>query len=264
MVDDSFSYKVRHALEGYYQSSRICVGSSFDCANKAACVDAAAPRCLSHGIGAHVGTSYGASPRIVVVSLDSGGYSGDIHARTAQIEGINVNNANPHMRGTYHLLRALLKNSPGFKTPLNHFAMLNSAKCSGSGKGMDMVPWRLHLNCRSHILSELEILDPEIIWLQSKTVKDIYSDEIEAVPQLADIINDCIPEAATARIGSWVIGSATTHLRLFKYRSKVSLAIVTPHPSDRYGRWKQFESTLLPLVADLAAGIYGKVNVKAQ
>ena len=53
---------------------------------------------------------------------------------------------------------------------------------------------------------------------------------------------------------------ALEYFRVFSDAGSRRLAVVTPHPSDRYGRWALFERAMMPLVANMTISL-AKVNL---
>ena len=97
-----------------------------------------------------MGSQYGVSPRILIVSLDAGNSSENLESRTRTIEPITPESAgNPHMYGTAKFIQTLLNiNGRPAELPMAYVAMLNSAKCAGADERMDTVPFAEHYQCR--------------------------------------------------------------------------------------------------------------------
>jgi hypothetical protein len=62
------------------------------------------------------------------------------------------------MRGTITLLEHLIGPSIGNGNLVEHFAMINAAKCAGRDKDMSKVPHKLYVKCRPYAYKELSIL----------------------------------------------------------------------------------------------------------
>jgi hypothetical protein len=242
-------------LTRFYANNAIAV-ANFGCPYREQC-DADAGRPLTHGVEAHVGHNYGEVTRIVVISLDTGGHTADLDERTRVIESVTPNDANPHMGGTYRFLSAILSREIGQQSPMPFYAMLNSAKCSGSDGKMDTVNWSLHRRCRGFAVGEVAVLDPQIVWLQGRMVKDIFGSSLSQLQNLDQRVDAWLATEGIkeSRIGEWGISAAREHLRSFSNGSKSVLALTTAHPSDRQGRWALFERTMMRMIADITVGL---------
>jgi hypothetical protein len=206
---------------------------------------------------AHVGHHYGNRRRLVVVSLDSGA-SMELESRTAEIESITPERAgNAHMCGTAKLSRLLIDPFDPPERPMECAAMLNSAKCAGADGSMSTVPFAVHSQCREYLFGELQILSPDLIWLQGSTVRDVLSDRL-TTPNLIPGLRYYL---ATRRTGNEQLEHhlepvAREHVRLLQMcdgaEKRAVFSVMTPHPSDRYGRWGLFERAYMLLVAHLA------------
>jgi hypothetical protein len=242
---------IKRALADFYSQNGIAV-AHFACPHRARCdADAAdAGRPLTHGIEAHVGHKYGQATRVAVVSLDSGGDSSPLAKRTRGIEGVTPDNANTHMRGTYRFLEAMLRQEIGVQSPMPYYAMLNSAKCSADDGKADSVPLSLHHRCHEYVLGELRILDPEIIWLQGRMVQDVFARLLTDVRSLDHRIDAWLVAEGIhgPRVGDWIKGVARQYVRSFSHTTNTCLAVITVHPSDRYGKWALFERTMMTMI----------------
>jgi hypothetical protein len=147
-------------LAEFYHQNHIAVGAFFRCANLPTCSVAVSDRGMKHGAEAHVGTKYGQPPRVVVVSLDAGGEAKTLGERCMDVERLTKkDDCNPHMRGTWRVLEALLALGDDV-SPFPFCAITNSAKCTASDGKRDMASRVLFNNCRSLAIAELEILSP--------------------------------------------------------------------------------------------------------
>ncbi|HEY5128946.1 MAG TPA: hypothetical protein VIJ35_16970 [Bradyrhizobium sp.] len=164
------------------------------------------------------------------------------------------------MWGTYQFLAAMLDREIGQESPMPFFAMLNSAKCSGADGRMDKVPDALHWRCRGYALGELAVLDPSIVWLQGSTVRNVFDSNLSQPSNLDQRISSWLDSEGIngSRVAAWMFGVAHEYFRTFSNAGKSILAIITPHPSDRYGRWGLFERTMMKMVAEIAVGLARK------
>lgn len=246
------------ALCDYYARQRIRVGD-FACAHRPTCENFAKPRPLKKGMEAHVGHRYGEARRVVVVSLDSGNSSEDLASRTATIEPITPDTAgNPHMEGTAKFVKLLINPTNPPEKPMAFAAMLNSAKCAGDDGRMDTVPFAVHHQCRAYLLGELQILNPGLVWLQGRTVRDVLSDRLTTSENLVSRLRHYLGRLRidNERLESDLGHVAHEYIHLLlpweNDHERYVTTVVTPHPSDRYGRWGLFERAFMPLVANIA------------
>lgn len=248
-------------LRSLYEREKIAV-QNFDCRHKDTCIhDAlqawsrnpvASSRHLLHGAEAHIGTCYGQLTRIVVLSLDVGS-STDPMTRTLVgrrevIESIDPATANAHMRGTFEILDAILGPELKGALPWPYFALLNAAKCSGS-VGMDKVPDSLYSRCRPFAQAEIAALQPEILVAQGTTAKYLLPD-LDKVP-----FSDWQPFlthlgiAKASPVDGWLAAVIEDYCRFTRIQSTKAIVLLTPHPSDRQGRWQLFRRLNLPICA---------------
>jgi hypothetical protein len=238
------------ALRQLYDQRGIAVGA-FACPYSEACAGDALPRPLIRGMEAFVGSRYGDARRLVIISLDTGGDSEDMQARRTTIEGHKPKGANPHMRGTTSFLEELLGRTVGGASPLTYFSMLNTAKCSANDGRADMVPWALHHRCLPYMVEELGVLEPELLWLQGSTVREVLGSHLSPPQPIDDQSWTRLgipPDLARAAL-------EPLHREFFRSLSvndKSIPTIVTVHPSDRYGKWAQFQRAFMPIVAAIA------------
>lgn len=236
-MDSSIPFS--RALRAFYDQAGIGV-KSFTCPHQEFCTSAASPRPLSHGMEAHVGSKYGVSPRVVVVSLDSGGDSNDLRERREIIEGLVFQELNPHMKGTTELLEIILSYAlPDDANPYEYFAMTNAAKCSGSDDSSDKVPWDLYKKCQHYSFRELEILEPDLIITQGNyafstlgTTQEFPLERVRAACNKMDI---------SSFVQDWLIALTNEYLRVLIVKEVGPVTVLrTPHPSARDGRWQLF------------------------
>jgi uracil-DNA glycosylase len=203
---------------------------------------------LSSGAEAYVGKYYGKTTRIIVVSLDIGGYAENIDDRRKTIENLQYEKCNPHMKGTYTILETILKNEINEDNPFLYYSMTNSSKCSVLDNTMNMAPKFFFDNCKEFALEEIFILEPQIIITQGTKAKQILDPEkldddiiIKAINKL-NIIEEIVY--------SWVVPVVKEFVFLTKISDKKIITICTPHPSARDGRWQKFlRMSLTPIVA---------------
>jgi hypothetical protein len=242
-------------LGSFYGDHRIHVGDDFACPHRSKCEAFAQPRALVKGIEAHVGSFYGEGRRIVVVSLDSGASSEALEDRTHTIEPITPKTAgNAHMYGTTIFVQQLVNAEAPPERPMAHVAMLNSAKCGGDDGTMNTVPFPVHCQCREYLFAEIRILRPDLVWLQGRIVRDVISEHLTTFDP-KEIVSTWLTSMSpkSERLASLVAPIAQEYFRLMSDGERQMVAILTPHPSDRYGRWGLFQRSVMPLVADLAA-----------
>jgi hypothetical protein len=167
-------------LREYYDFNRIGVHPQspiFGCRYFDDC-QKATQRKLRPGAEAHVGKKYGDPVRLLVISLDTGGGGNRLQGehlleRCELIESIKKVKANPHMRGTISLLENLIRPAVQDFNLLQHFAMINAAKCAGYDDDKSMVPALLYQKCREFALGEISILDPQVIVTQGVKARDV-------------------------------------------------------------------------------------------
>lgn len=262
MVASGTRDEIAEALRHYYANQNIHVGPDFACQHRGRCERLANPRPLMKGMEAHIGHRYGERGRIVVVSLDSGNSSEDLDARTATIEPITPENAgNWHMQGTAKFVKLLVDSDTPPDQPMAFVAMLNSAKCAGADGRMNTVPPAVHYRCRAYLLGELRILNPALIWLQGRTVRDVLSDRLSTSRDIGPALQRYLGNKYQdiGKLAQRLESIAREYVHLLRLwdedvdTNKQIVAVVTPHPSDRYGRWGLFERAMMPLVADLTA-----------
>jgi hypothetical protein len=251
--------EIAAALCEYYAEQHIRVGKDFACIRRANCENFAKPRPLMKGMEAHVGHRYGQARRVVVASLDSGNSSEDLDGRTETIEPIMPDTAgNAHMQGTAKFVRLLVNPGSPPEKPMLFVAMLNSAKCAGADGSMSTVPFAVHYQCREYLLGELRILNPALVWLQGSTVRDVLSDRLTTVESFVPRLRKTFEKQQVndERLKEHLERIAHEYLHALRAwgadDNRHVAAVITPHPSDRYGRWGLFERAFMPLVAELA------------
>ena len=211
-------------------------------------------RGIQVGTEAHVGNCYGNARRVVVVSLDAGGRDWrpeDIEGRTESIENVrSADGANQHMQGTFEFLSALLDDQIGEASPMPYFAMLNSAKCRATDGTMNQFPPAIHRNCLPFAEQELEILQPEIVWLQGAIPRNYFWNKTESLDLNSETIRAAIDPASEASADRFQ-GNALKRIGILTSCSHRPFVVVTPHTSARYGLWTRFKNTELGPVAKI-------------
>lgn len=239
------SQDYQECLRSLYDREGVGV-ARFECRHKEDCCRDVSPRPITFGAEAHVGSSFGKFPRVVVVSLDARGESHGLVQRQAVIEGLDTG-LNAHMRGTKLTLEMLLGHQLGGALPWPFFAMTNAAKCSGAdGKG-DKVPDSLYQRCRPFAVSELGALDPQVVITQGMQARMVV-EPIIPVPE-ADLSKAIdIPGVDDgSHVRSWLKAVAEMYIGLTRVTGKDVITLKTPHPSDRGGRWQVFNRLALPM-----------------
>lgn len=234
-------------LEALYAREKVGV-VGFACPHQSECCSAAAPRPLRHGAEAHVGSCYGDSLRVVVVSLDTGGGSETLTERRHVVE----TNEKPksHMRGTITALRALLGSEVPQEQLLRLFAMINAAKCSASDGKHEMVPARLYELCRPFGWEEVKLLEPEVIVAQGANARAVIPNGRRLTDAELGAAFSSLP--ADPPLSEWLGRLAQRYIRLVDLGMRRSVCIDGPHPSARGGQWKNFEVAALQPVAWVA------------
>ena len=235
------------------------VNKSFSCQFKDSC-HAGINGLIQLGADAHVGSEYGNPYRIVVLSLDRGEGSANLSERRSEIEG--KEDPNPHMKGTLETLQAVL--NPGINSKdtsvYRQFALLNAAKCTPA-KSMNMAPAQFFEHCAPHILKELQILAPQLIITQGVQAKTTLDRHKRGNKGALRPLNDAEFENLELIMGE-LVGEPllNTYLKgfletirsklLFRYElnGEDIYALCPTHPSERFGRWKMFKDTYLPIV----------------
>ena len=242
-------------LRKLYDCRKIGVSKNsppFACCCLESCEAAAKGRGgLVKGAEAHVGENYGDPIRLVVISLDTGGGSGeeygeDLLKRQKAIKKRADNKKNPQMKGTIETLKHLY----GCRSEsdlLKRFAMTNSAKCSGKDKSKKSVPDKLYENCREHGLAELKALEPQLVVTQGAKARDLLDCRDIGKEEIQKRVLSLMWKDADVR--PWICTQVKEHLRYWKNKNQLIPVLQGPHPSARYGQWQRFERTMLPTLA---------------
>ena len=151
------------------------------------------------------------------------------------------------MRGTKLTIEALLGPDLGGASPWPFFAMTNSAKCSGADDRGDKVPDPLYRRCRPFATAELRLLEPEVVVSQGAQARRVI-EPILPVPE-ADVgrVLATLGLPDVSPVGSWVKAVADRYVGFTRVTGKNVIAMITPHPSDRGGRWQVFARVSLPV-----------------
>lgn len=237
---------IRQKLHEYYLKQGIAV-PDFHCKNEADCVKAVHGALLWHGSEAHVGAHYGEPFRLVIVSLDRGDGSDDVWQRSACIEGLYPPGPNPHMRGTFATLAAVLPAVERTQDLWKHFAMTNAAKCCHKKQGMQAVPQSLYDRCSEYTFGELAVLDPQLVITQGNCAKSVLMSisrpiEIELRNQLVRAHRDPI---ATRTMNTQEI--IQRYISWIDIGGKCVPWLHTCHPSTwQGGLWQKYLKEVLP------------------
>ena len=228
----------------------------FRCKHCEACGRAAGNGDLCRGSEAHIGSNYGHSSRVVVVSLDTGGTNDGLARRRARVEQSAPENQ--HMRGTLQLLRAVYGDEAFAGKEEKHLfilcAMTNAAKCSGGSFGGGQVAWALFNNCREYVIPELKLLDPELIVTQGVRAFAGLDDPGERLV-LSEAHRAVVAqhtEQLPTEVRGWVGALAEEYFRTVPVGGNDVPVLKTVHPSARGGQWQQFARIDLAPVAWLA------------
>ena len=257
MADDNnvTSDGISARLAAFYRSKGIAV-CGFCCKYAEACSAAARNSELCRGSEAHVGSNYGQSRRVVVVSLDTGGMSDGLAKRRKRVE--ETAPGNQHMHGTLQLLRAVYGDEAFAGKEENHlftlFAMTNAAKCSGGVFGGGQVGWELFHCCREYVMPELKCLDPELIVTQGVRAFAAIGDPGKglALSEAHRVVVEQHTAELPTEVRGWIKAVAEEYFRTVAVGGKDVPAMKTVHPSARGGQWQYFTRIALAPVAWLA------------
>lgn len=221
-------------LREYYNSQGISA-LNFLCQHKDKCSTASGqPNPYFTGPKeALVGTNYEKAtlPRVLFVSLDSGGESPDPHTRMMEhLRNWEENDLvvadlpkNKHWYLTHLLAWHILKKFRGdltLETLRSCFAHTNSAKCCENNSGSAEASNTLFNNCRQYLHREVEILDPRILITQGNQAKAAIDHQFQ------EVSDNEILEGSKNPV-------------LLKINDRPVLWIHTYHPSYYGGFWKQ-------------------------
>jgi hypothetical protein len=138
-----------------------------------------------------VGTRYldEATPRIAVLSLDSGSGEKDEDKRLVRIQTKEdgLRHRNKHWYLTHEMVSSLLSSFGEF-TPeeaAEHFIHLNSVKCSANLPGRKQAPWHMFMNCRWYLPDEVRAVAPEVILTQGDKARNALWGAFPAVRVLS-------------------------------------------------------------------------------
>lgn len=234
-------------LKQFYTERGIAVGA-FDCPYRQQCCASVGDASLTKGAEAHIGDWYGNPFKLVVVSADRGdGQSETLERRTETIQSLTT--LNRHMSGTLEMLRALLGEPRGGTSLFKRFAMTNAVKCTTALRRR--MPDAMFLNCAQFAIGEVAVLCPDLVVLQGAGPKLSLRANLSPIPvairaQLVQPYRSCPDEVIR-----FIDGVIDDHFRLLQAHGCRSMALLTPHPSDRQGRWKAFSKRCLGFVATM-------------
>ena len=211
-----------------------------------------------NGAEAHIGSRYGETLKIVVVSMDTGGDAFNISDRTDQIENKSYKKeTNKHMRGTRELLECLYHPYNPSKINLYMlFAMVNAVKCSGSDSSMKSLPKSVYINCFPYLKSEVLGLEPDLVVVQGHTVKSLFGGKhMHSLP--SSLIQKAVATATADKpMQRILVGIAEAYLMDLDMGQKNKvLTLFTPHPSTPNGSWQVFAQTAMYAVSILIDNI---------
>ena len=244
-----------HSILMDFYSAHGLLAKDFRCKNSNQCEIAASPRELSRGASAHIGEKYGDPYRIVVVSLDRGHQSektDSTESRTNIIEGLWEQKTKQHMTGTKKILTALLeKEFASSENLFLHFAMTNSAKCSGNDGDRSVVPDALYEKCATFAWEELGLLEPELIITQGKMARNVLNGYVEALSEedVMEVLTYLHVE--NMAVAQTVKNCVSTFIGRVQMGREAPLLLSLPHPSARGGQWQQFERSFMDLVVEI-------------
>ena len=254
-MDDPQTYVEK--LRKLYDCRKIGVlegKEKFACCRLESCEAAAKGRDgLVKGAEAHVGEKYGDPIRLVVISLDTGGGSGEEYGeclkrrKTIQAATYDDPKTNKHMKGTIETLWHLYGRHNPECDLLKRFAMTNSAKCSGKDKKKDRVPDKLYKNCREHGLAELKELNPQLVVTQGAKARDLLEYREINKEEIRGHVHSLMWKDADVR--PWICTQVKEYLKYWKNGDQCVPVLQCPHPSARQGQWQRFERTMLPTLA---------------
>jgi hypothetical protein len=242
-MENSAREDILRNLIAFYDEKKISC-DNFDCSNKLEC-SSLTKRPLNHGADAHLGTKYGEIVKVLVLSLDAKGDSQNIHNRTVTIES-NIK-ANPHMKGTIEILKEFFSDY-GFDRAevLRHFAMTNATKCSASDPSSDKLPTEIYKKCRPYHRKEIEILNPDIIFIEGKDSTPlgfkIREENLQEIEFFSEKTSD---NPNVARSIKNIIKRYVFKLYL---QERWIYLVQCPHPSNRAGQWQPFRDISLPII----------------
>jgi hypothetical protein len=239
--------ELRETVHQFYRSQGIAV-EHFRCPKSQEC-DAAADHLLSgRGSEAHIGSLYGSPIKLVIVSLDRGEGAEDVWSRTASIESLSLDDGdlNPHMRGTRQTLNAIFGDY--ILEVWKRFAMINAAKCC-LGRGMRMAPDPLYWACPDFGISELGLLQPDVVVTQGKNARAMLNPKKRPLSEKARAaVHEFSAQCSAPEVRRSIDAMVESHLHEAGFGQQNCLWLDTPHPSDQGGRWHSFKRVILPVL----------------
>ncbi len=247
-------------LKSFYANNGLLT-QQFQCQHKSACREAA--KCeLWRGAEAHVGSRYGECLRVVVVSLDTGGYTPPMEERRSRIEEDIPpgGHPNPHMRGTTELLKAIysIEAENDGRNLYELYAMTNAAKCSRKDENSSrQVPWDLFQNCSGYVEPELACLDPQLIVTQGTNARLWPGAQGELSDAHRSALAGWIADhSAQQVVQDWLWWLQKEYLGTASVSDRDVPVLKSVHPSA-WGQWHRFARTSLQPVVAMAKHLAG-------
>lgn len=211
---------------------------------------------------AHIGLKYADPIRIVVLSLDTGDSAESLKERTERIENCNDETVklNPHMRGTKTTLNYILVNFGKYKNPFSHFAMLNASKCALKNENMNKAPSLFFENCREFAIQELMLLKPQVIITQGVEARAVLGKHCKRfkINEIKDIIQSLYPNIPDIFKDYYLHYLINKYIFMYQNEALESIVLSPVHPSERYGRWKQFNDSFIAVAGQIVSHLSKK------
>ena len=185
-------------MQNYFTEAGVLPGKEFRCNVKQFC-EGIENNTYANGMQCHIGENYGRYPRLLIISLDCGnGGAQTIHDRVNSVMNTcsGVAPGDIHMLGKIvkgnripgtHQCARILLDMPDEQLIAKHYCMTNACKCCNISNA-NTIRAKYYQNCAVHKIKELEILDPDIILVQSTQGKAYYGLEnnihtIDGIPE---------------------------------------------------------------------------------
>ncbi|NQU05443.1 MAG: hypothetical protein HQ568_05060 [Calditrichaeota bacterium] len=224
-------------LKKYYEDNGISA-INFNCKHEEICRGSCAD--FTTAKEAFVGSEYekGSIPRLLFLSLDSGGGCKDPQNRTIEKvseikpgRDVSKFHKGRHWYKTHELALKLLEQfseNLSIDNIADYFAHTNSAKCCMNKERRKMANERLFSNCREYLSGEIAIFQPDILVTQGKmaqvAIEKSYTGKIEDTESSLDVNDLCKFK---------VVEISDRHNALW---------IPTDHPSYFKRFWKQYHN----------------------
>jgi hypothetical protein len=166
-------------LRAFYDHAGVVPGPQFSCCFFDACNSAFTLKNNSEipeagrGCAAYLGPRYdlterssGVGVRVAVVGIDQGEEASTIEDRRAGILAMTPKTLNTHMRGVSKILQVFFGEQSRNLNVFEYYAMPNALKCSDLRRSWRR-PAEMSQRCSDYLLSELRILEPNVIFTQS-------------------------------------------------------------------------------------------------